>query len=89
LKKIDADTMKFPGFSVKPTIYQLGKARAHIFIYADSSSLAHDAARVDTTTVTVVRSGNLAAIYIGNNPRQAERFALALSAGAPQPGSPR
>ena len=74
---------------MKPIIYQLGKSRAQIFIYADSAAQARDVVRVDTTAVTLVRSANLAAIYIGNNPRQAERFALALSAGAPQPGSPR
>lgn len=81
--------MKFSGFSVKPIFYQLGKARAQIFIYRDSAAQARDIAQVDTTTVTMVRSGNIAAIYIGENPRQAERFALALSAGAPQAGSSR
>ena len=89
LKKIEEDTTKFAGFSVKPIIYQLGKSRAQIFIYSDSAAQARDVVQVDTATVTLVRSANLAAIYIGNNPRQAERFALALSAGAPQPGSPR
>jgi hypothetical protein len=89
VKKIEEDTTKFAGFSVKPIIYQLGKSRAQIFSYSDSAAQARDVVRVDTTAVTLVRSANLAAIYIGNNPRQAERFALALSAGAPQPGSPR
>ena len=88
-KKIESDTTKFAGFSIKPIIYQLGKSRAQIFIYEDSVASARDRAQVDTTQVTLVRSANLVAIFIGDNPRQAERFALALTAGAPQPGSPR
>jgi hypothetical protein len=32
-----------------------------------------------------VRSGNLIAVFLTDNPTQAERLALALTAGAPQP----
>jgi hypothetical protein len=34
---------------------------------------------------TFVRSANLAAVFLTDNPTQAERFTLALTAGAPQP----
>jgi hypothetical protein len=32
-----------------------------------------------------VRSANLAAVFLTDNPTQAERLTLALTAGAPQP----
>lgn len=40
-------------------------------------------------TPVLVRSVNLAAVYLGNSPVQAERFTLAIAAGAPQPSPSR
>jgi hypothetical protein len=69
-----------------------------VFIYPSESALAADVAKLDTTFAaprgernpwmmvpTFVRSGNLAAVFLTDNPTQAERFTLALTAGAPQP----
>jgi hypothetical protein len=84
-------------------VYSLGRARLEVFIYKDEAALARDIAKLDTVRVAptgatgtwgdvtplFVRSANLAAVYLGDNPQQAERLTLALTAGAPQPGSPR
>ncbi len=96
LTKLDGDTAVRAGFSVTPTAYKLGRGRLEVFLYSDSAGLAKDIAGLDTITVTppgsqsawpspptLVRSGNLAAVYMEQNPRQAERFILAITAGAP------
>lgn len=101
-RRATTTSQKRPGFTVTPTVYTLGTARLEVFIYSDSASLARDMAKIDTilvaprgtpspweTTPLLVRSGNLAAVFITQNQRQAERLMLALTAGAPQPGSPR
>jgi len=90
------------GFSVTPAVYTLGRARVELFVYADEASLARDLAGMDTvalaprgsvtpweTTPVLVRSGNLAAVLLSQNQRQVDRFSLAITAGAPQAGSPR
>jgi len=89
LKPVKDDTSSSAGLSIKPLVYTIGRARVQIFIYRDGAALAKDIAHVDTMRVNVIRSGNLAAIYLGDNPQQAERLSLAITAGAPQPGSPR
>jgi hypothetical protein len=89
LKPVKDDTSSTQGLSAKPLVYTIGRARVQIFIYDDDAAVAKDIARVDTTRVNVIRSGNLLAIYLGDNPQQAERLSLAITAGAPQPGSPR
>jgi len=89
LKPVESDTSSTQGLSVKPRVYTIGRARVQIFIYDDEAVLARDIAGVDTTHVNLIRSGNLVAIYLGDNPQQAERLSLAITAGAPQPGSPR
>ncbi|MEO7501437.1 MAG: hypothetical protein ABIW94_02250 [Gemmatimonadaceae bacterium] len=91
-----------PGFSVKPIVYTLGRSHLEVFIYPDEASLARDVVKMDTLRVApigtagsweipplLIRSGNLAAVLLSENPRQAERLSLALTAGAPQSGSPR
>ncbi len=88
------------GFSVKPVVYMLGRARLEVFIYADESALSRDLAKLDTTLAAprgqtndwqipprFVRSANLAAVLLTRNEQQAERVTLALTAGPPQPGS--
>ena len=89
LKPVTGESQKRVGFSVAPVVYTLGQGRLEVFIYEDSASLARDLIKVDTVATPVIRSANLAAIYLGDNARQAERLALAITAGAPQPGSPR
>lgn len=103
VKRVDKDTTHRTGFSVKPAVYTLGQSRLEVFLYSDSASLAKDIAKLDTLTVgpagspsqwgevppMLIRSANLAAVLLSTNPRQAERVSLALTAGPPQPGSPR
>jgi hypothetical protein len=94
-KQIPADTARRPGFSVRPFSYTLGHGRLELFIYPDEGSLAKDIALIDTIIVAppgiqpewpsppkLVRSGNLAAVYMDQTPRQAERLELAITAGA-------
>ena len=102
-RRLSGESSKRAGFSVTPVAYSLGHARLEIFIYNDEAALARDIAKMDTVRVApagvtgswgevtplLIRSGNLAAVYLGDNPRQADRVTLALTAGAPQPGSPR
>ena len=91
-----------PGFSVKPVVYSLGSSRLEVFIYDDEKTLARDLHAMDTVAVapagstaswpsppTLIHSANLAAVLLSRNPRQAERVVLAITAGPPQPGSPR
>jgi hypothetical protein len=103
LKRVDGPSTRRAGFDVAPTVYTIGKARVEVFLYPDSASLARDIARIDTLTAgprgapsqwgevppVLARSANLAAVILTSSPRQAERFALAITAGAPQAGSPR
>lgn len=102
-KRVQGQSPDRPGFSVKPIGYMLGRSRLEVFIYPDEASLARDVAKLDTIAVApagsagswgetpplLIRSGNLAAVLLSQNPRQAERLSLALTAGAPQSGSPR
>jgi hypothetical protein len=91
---------KRPGFSVAPTTYALGHSTLEVFLYADAATLARDWERLDTLRAsppgqaaawpappTLIRSANLAAVFLTDSPTQADRLALALTAGAPQPGS--
>jgi hypothetical protein len=102
-KRVQAQPPERAGFSVKPIVYTLGRSHLEVFIYPDEASLARDLAKMDTIAVApvgsagswgetpplLIRSGNLAAVLLSQNPRQAERLSLALTAGAPQAGSPR
>lgn len=97
-RKLEQVGQKRAGFSVAPTTYALGRATLEVFLYPDAASLARDWSKLDTvsgsprgtTTAwpvppTVLRSVNLAAVYLTESPTQAERLTLALTAGAPQP----
>ncbi len=90
------------GFSIKPVVYSLGASRLEVFFYEDEQSANRELAALDTVIVapkgsqspwssapTLIRSANLAAVLLSQNPRQAERAVLAITAGPPQPGSPR
>lgn len=103
VKKVDSVAVKRAGFSIKPTVYSLGQTRLEVFLYADSASMMKDVAKLDTVVVgprgtatqwgevppVLVRSGNLAGVILSLNPRQLERAILSITAGPPQPGSPR
>jgi hypothetical protein len=102
LRKAVLSGPKRAGFSVTPTTYLLGSAKLEVFVYPDEKSLARDWAALDTlrasprgtTTAweappTLVRSANLAALFLSDSPEKSDRLALALTAGAPQPGTSR
>ncbi len=102
-KKLTDDAPTRAGFSVKPLVYSLGRSRLEVFLYESAADVERDVATLDTVLVVprgsttspwestpiLIRSGNLAAVFLASSPLQAERLSLALTAGAPQPGSPR
>ena len=101
VKKLDESPDR-AGFTVKPEVYTLGSSRLEVFIYDDEKSLQGDMQAIDTITAAprgvtpawpstpiLIRSANLAAVLLTQNQRQSERVALAITAGPPQPGSPR
>ena len=101
VRKLDEKPAR-AGFSIEPVVYSLGSSRLEVFIYPDEKALAKDMQSLDTLAVapkgstaswpsppTLIRSVNLAAVLLTQNQRQAERVVLAITAGPPQPGSPR
>jgi hypothetical protein len=99
VKRVNGEPPRRAGFSVTPAVYMLGRSRLEVFIYPSESALEGDVAKMDTVAAaprgaknpwpffspTFVRSANLVAIFLTDNPTQAERLMLALTAGAPQP----
>ena len=86
------------GFSVAPQLYNLGRSRLEVFIYPSERAASVDLRGIDTLSAaphgepnpwgmppTFVRSANLLAVFLTDNPTYAERLTLALTAGAPQP----
>lgn len=101
VRKLDEKPAR-AGFTIEPIVYSLGSSRLEVFIYPDEKALAKDIQSLDTVAVaprgstaawpstpTLIRSANLAAVLLTENQRQAERVVLAITAGPPQPGSPR
>jgi hypothetical protein len=99
-RKVATPAQRRVGFSVAPTTYALGHSTLEVFLYPDARALARDWAKLDTLAAaprgqtgawpmppTLLRSANLAAVFLTDSPTQAERLTLALTAGAPQPGS--
>jgi len=83
-----------------PIAYLLGRSRLDLFIYPTAKAVDDETSRLDTTLAgprgvrnqwgvgvqpTFVRSANMIAVFLTDNPTQAERLSLALTAGAPQP----
>lgn len=98
VRHVLADAQLRAGFSVRPSVYMLGKSRLEIFIYPTEAAANADTRKIDTVSVapkgtaspwpmapTFVHSANLLAVFLTDNPTQAERLTLALTAGAPQP----
>lgn len=101
VKKLDEKPVR-AGFTIKPVVYSLGASRLEVFFYDDEKSANKDLTQLDTVAVapkgsqalwpsppTFIHSANLVAVLLTQNQRQAERVVLAITAGAPQPGSPR
>jgi hypothetical protein len=103
VKPLDSASSRRKGFSVVPVVYKLGQSRLEVFLYADSAAMAKDLMALDTVVAgprgapsqwgdvspVLVRSANLAVVFLGSSPTQAERLALAITAGPPMAGSPR
>ena len=103
LKPVDTAASRRKGFSIPPAVYTLGHSRLEIFLYADSGAMSKDMMAMDTVAAgprgspsqwgdlppVLVRSVNLAAVFLSSSQRQAERLALAITAGPPMAGSPR
>jgi hypothetical protein len=95
-RKVDGESPERAGFTVKPTVYTLGSGRLEVFLYEDAAAMEKDIAALDTLGVTppgtasawpsppgLIRSANLAVVYMGQSARAAERLMLAITAGAP------
>jgi hypothetical protein len=100
VRKNDSAPPTRNGFSIQPTVYILGHSRLEVFLYPSAAAVARDVAKLDTVriapvggantwegTPTFVRSANVLAVFMTDNPQSAERVSLALTAGAPQPAS--
>jgi hypothetical protein len=98
VQRSDTEGKPRPGFAVRPTVYMLGKSRLEVFIYPSEAAANSDVARLDTLAAappgsgnswgmppTFVRSANLVAVFLTDNPTRGERLSLAIGAGAPQP----
>ena len=101
VKKLDEQPDR-AGFKPKPIVYSLGDSRLEVFLYDSEKGADLDLAQLDTVTVApkgaqpawpstpaFIHSANLVAVLLTQNQRQAERVVLAITAGPPQPGSPR
>ncbi len=101
VKKLDEKPLR-AGFKIKPIVYSLGASRLEVFFYEDEKSASTELAQLDTISVapkgsqatwpstpTFIHSANLVAVLLTQNQRQSERVVLAITAGPPQPGSPR
>jgi hypothetical protein len=82
--------------SVEGLVWETSRAEIQVFLYASEADRKKDTDMLDTVFVSppgkrihwrwpaqLVTSGNLAAIILSLNGRQAERIALALGAGLP------
>lgn len=82
--------------SVEGLVWETSRAEIQVFLYASEADRKKDTDMLDTVFVappgrrimwrwpaTLVTSGNMAAIILSLNGRQAERIALALGAGLP------
>lgn len=100
VRRVPDSVKRRSGFSVKPIAYILGRSRLDVFVYPNADAVARDVGGLDTLTAgprgapnqwglgvhpTFVRSANLLAVFMTDNPTQSERLSLALTAGAPQP----
>ena len=97
-----ADTVRVPFLNVPGVQYRVAATDTMVaFFFPDSAALAKAIAPLDsiriapkTDTVSpwrsspsVIRSGNLLALYFAHSERQIERLRLAITAGAPAPAA--
>ena len=102
VKRLDSASIERAGFTVKPIVLSLGKSKLEVFLYRSEADASRDVKGLDTVTVApkgqtaswektpvFIRNANLLAVLLTENPRQAERASLAITAGPPQKGSAR
>jgi hypothetical protein len=103
VKHVDSTNPRRKGFAVAPAVYTLGQSRLEVFLYTDSAAMAKDVMALDTAVAgprgapsqwgdvppVLIRSENLAVVFLSSSPVQVERLTLAITAGAPMAGSPR
>lgn len=100
VRRVPDSVKRRNGFSVTPIPYILGHSRLDVFIYPTADAVTNETSRLDTALAgprgirsqwgigvqpTFVRSANLIAVFLTDNPTQSERLSLALTAGPPQP----
>lgn len=100
VRRVPDSVKRRSGFSVMPIPYILGRSRLDVFIYPTPDAVTRETSRLDTALAgprgvrnqwgvgvqpTFVRSANLIAVFLTDNPTQSERLSLALTAGPPQP----
>jgi hypothetical protein len=98
------DTMRVPFLAVPGVQYRVAATDTMVaFFFPDSAALADALAPLDTfrlapksdtvspwrSAPSVIRSGNLLALYFAHSDRQIERLRLAITAGAPAPAAAR
>ena len=94
------DTLRVPFIDVPGVQYRVAATDTMVaFFFPDSAALAKAIAPLDSIRIapktdtaspwqsapTVIRSGNLLALYFAHSERQIERLRLAITAGAPAP----
>jgi hypothetical protein len=100
VRRVPDSVKRRSGFSVIPIPYILGHSRLDVFVYPTTDAAARETSGLDTVLAgprgarnqwgvgvqpTFVRSANLIAVFLTDNPTQSERLSLALTAGPPQP----
>ena len=98
------DTLRVPFIGVPGVQYRVAATDTMVaFFFPDSAALKAALAPLDSIRIapkgdtvspwpfapTVIRSGNLLALYFAHSERQIERLRLAITAGAPAPAQPK
>lgn len=98
--KATGDSVSVPFFDVPGVRYRVAVTDTLLaFFFPDSAAVDRAVAQLDTVRMTpatdslmpwpsvpsVIRSGNLLALYFAESARQTERLRLAITAGAPAP----
>ena len=94
----DTSASDLPALGPAPAVFRLGKGSLAVYLFADSTTRARAATKLDTVTfvgserpltmlsrATVIQNDNLLALLYSKNEQQRERVSDALMAGPPQP----
>jgi hypothetical protein len=94
----DSSAPDLPALGPAPAVFRVGKGSLAVYLFADSTTRARAATKLDTVTfvgadrpltmlsrATVIQNDNLLALLYSKNDQQRERVSDALMAGPPQP----